>query len=65
MKQQKLYKELMPVLVMETQEIKLPRAKFEELKRKAEMNEELLISLVRGLEDIKEGRIKSWQKSTD
>ena len=47
---------------MET--ISIPKERFIELKRKAELNEELLIKLVRGLEDIRNGRIKPWRKST-
>lgn len=31
-----------------------------ELKRKAEFDEELLIKLIRGLEDVKAGRVKPW-----
>ncbi|MBI2110688.1 hypothetical protein HYT51_02815 [Candidatus Woesearchaeota archaeon] len=45
---------------MET--ITIPKSEYEELKKKAEIDEDLLISLVNGLEDIKEGRIKLWKK---
>ena len=38
--------------------ITIPRVKFEELRRKAEMDEELLIELVQGLKDIKSGNVK-------
>ena len=44
---------------MET--ITIPKAKYLELKRKAELDEELLIKLIRGLEDIRLGRIKPWR----
>ncbi len=44
---------------MET--ITLPRKEYADLKRKAELDESLLIKLIRGLEDIKEGRIKRWK----
>lgn len=41
---------------MET--ILISKQEYEELKRKAEIDEELLMDLVQGLKDIKEGRIK-------
>jgi len=34
--------------------------KKSELKQKAELDQELLVKLVKGLEDIKAGRLKSW-----
>ncbi|MEK6951535.1 MAG: hypothetical protein AABX29_00815 [Nanoarchaeota archaeon] len=46
---------------MET--ICIPKEKLIELEKKAELNEELLIKLVRGLEDIRNGRIKPWKKT--
>tara|TARA_Y100000310_G_C20595490_1_gene770288 strand:+ start:1219 stop:1362 length:144 start_codon:yes stop_codon:yes gene_type:complete len=46
---------------MET--IVIGKEEYEELKRKAEIDEELLIKLIRGLEDIKAGRIREWKKS--
>ena len=49
---------------MET--ITIPKLEYETLKKKAELDEDLLIKLIRGLEDIKEGRIKPWNgKFTD
>lgn len=48
---------------MET--VTIPREEYEILKQKAEVEEDLLVSLVKGLEDIKAGRIKPWKKSTD
>ncbi|MEK6900170.1 MAG: hypothetical protein AABX05_03530 [Nanoarchaeota archaeon] len=45
---------------MET--ITIPREEYKLLKKKAEVDENLLISLVKGLEDIKAGRIKPWKK---
>ena len=45
--------------------ITIPREKYEALKKKAEIDEDLLLSLVRGLEDIRAGRIKPWKKSTN
>jgi len=41
-----------------TEMITIPRIKFEELKRKAEIDEELLQELVQGLKDIKSGNVK-------
>ena len=38
--------------------ITITRAKFEELKRKAEIDEELLQELVQGLKDIKSGNVR-------
>ncbi len=46
---------------MET--VTIPKREYIGLKRKAELDEELLIKLIRGLEDIKEGRITLWKKS--
>lgn len=45
--------------------ITIPKEEYESLKKKAEIDEDLLLSLVRGLEDIRAGRIKPWKKSTD
>lgn len=49
---------------MET--ITIPKKEYETLKKKADLDEDLLIKLIRGLEDIKAGRIKPWEsKFTD
>ena len=45
--------------------VSIPRSEYNELKEKATMNESLLIKLVKGLEDIREGKIKPWKKSTN
>ena len=45
---------------MET--VTIPKSEYEKLKMKAEVDQDLLISLVKGLEDIKSGRIKPWKK---
>ena len=45
---------------MET--ITISRTEYEVLKEKAEVSEDLLIKLVKGLEDIRVGRIKPWKK---
>jgi len=47
---------------MET--ICIPKEEYEALKKKAEVDESLLISLVKGLEDIRAGRVKPWRKTT-
>lgn len=43
---------------METEMITIPKKQFEELKRKAEIDEELLEELVQGLKDIKAGNVR-------
>ena len=49
---------------MET--VTIPKAEYEKLKKKADLDEDLLIKLIRGLEDVKAGRIKPWKsKFTD
>lgn len=48
---------------MET--VTIPKQEYEQLKHKVDVDENLLLSLVKGLEDIKAGRIKPWKKSTD
>ncbi len=45
---------------MET--VTIPKEEYDILKKKAELDESLLMKLVRGLEDIKAGRIKPWKK---
>lgn len=47
---------------MET--ITIAREEYNSLRKKAELDETLLIKLVRGLEDIRAGRIKHWKKSS-
>ena len=39
----------------------IPIKEYLELKEKAELDEELLFKLVRGLEDIRAGRVKKWE----
>ena len=46
---------------MET--VTLPKEEFKVLKEKADLNDSLLIKLVKGLEDIRNGRIKPWKKT--
>jgi len=45
---------------MET--VTIPKREYESLKKKAKLDEELLISLIKGLEDIRVRRIKPWKK---
>lgn len=44
------------------QTITLSKQEYSELKKKAEINDSLLVKLVKGLEDIRAGRIKPWKK---
>ena len=46
---------------MET--VTISKQEYKTLRKKAEIDDELLVSLVKGLEDIKAGRIKPWIKS--
>ncbi len=45
--------------------ITISKKEYEELKAKANLDEELLIKLIRGLEDIREGRISEWKVKND
>lgn len=45
---------------MET--ITIQKTEYKELKKKADLNEDLLIKLIKGLEDIRKGKIKHWRK---
>lgn len=45
--------------------ITIPKEEYKDLKKKAELSDDLLTKLVRGLEDIRAGRIKLWKKSTN
>lgn len=42
--------------------ISLPKQEYLDLRKKVELDEELLISLVRGLEDIRAGRVKPFKE---
>ncbi len=48
---------------MTIQTVTILKKGYEFLKKKAEIDDDLLTSLVKGLEDIKAGRIKPWKKS--
>ena len=41
--------------------VTIPEAEYKTLKKKAEMDEDLLLKLIKGLEDIKFGRVKPWK----
>ena len=42
--------------------ITIPKQEYKELQKKAKINESLLVKLIRGLEDIRTGRIKPWKE---
>lgn len=44
---------------MET--ITITKDEYKELKKKAELNDSLLVKFVRGLEDIRHGRVMAWK----
>lgn len=44
--------------------INISEEEYKSLKKKASIDEELLKSLIRGLEDIKAGRVKDWVRTT-
>jgi hypothetical protein len=46
---------------MET--ITIPKQEYLLLKKKATIDEKLLVKLVKGLEDIRAGRIQKWKKT--
>ncbi len=46
---------------MET--ITIPKEEYDRMKKALEVDEELVAKIKKGLEDIKEGRIKEWQDS--
>lgn len=51
-------------LNMATKTVTIPKDEYLRLKKLAETEKELLVSLVKGLEDIQHGRIKPWKKVT-
>ncbi|MDO8625272.1 MAG: hypothetical protein Q7R47_04265 [Candidatus Diapherotrites archaeon] len=44
--------------------VTIPKEEYVALKKKADTNEDLLVQLVRGLEDIRHGRVKEWKPKT-
>ncbi len=45
--------------------VTISREEYQLLKQKADLDEDLLMSLVKGLEDIKAGRIKLWKTAAN
>ena len=43
--------------------VSIPKKEYEDLKKKAQVDQELVDKIKRGLEDIKQGRIKEWKPS--
>lgn len=50
------------ILTMVTKTVTIPKTEYTRLKRESKTTHELLLSLVRGLEDIKNGRYVIWKK---
>ena len=50
---------------MTTETITISKEEYDFLKKKAEIDENLLVSLVKGLEDIKAGRMRPWRKAVN
>ncbi len=44
--------------------VTITKKEYEKLKVQSQVDHELLLKLVRGLEDIRAGRVKPWKKST-
>ena len=57
-----IYRGYSVIIDMET--ITIAKEEYKDLKKKAELGEDLIIKLVRGLEDIRAGRIHPWKKTT-
>jgi len=49
-------------ILMET--VTIPREEYSTLKKKAEASDDLLIKLVKSLENIRLGKIKPWTRKT-
>jgi len=49
---------------MKTETVTISKEEYKKLKEKSELGESLLVKLVKGLEDIKDGRIRPWKKGT-
>jgi hypothetical protein len=43
--------------------VTIPREEYKALKNEANADKNLLMSLIKGLEDIKSGKVKPWKKS--
>ncbi|MBI2109689.1 hypothetical protein HYT58_00760 [Candidatus Woesearchaeota archaeon] len=46
---------------MKKDTIRIPKNEYKKLKKKADLSDDLLAELVKGLEDIRHGRIKPWK----
>ena len=46
-----------------TETVTIPKDEYMKLKKYEATEKDLLVSLVKGLEDIKQGRIKPWKKA--
>lgn len=49
---------------MKTDTVMISKSEYKKLKKFEDLDHDLLISLVRGLEDIKAGRIKHWKSKS-
>ena len=43
--------------------MQIEEKEYKELRAKADIDEDLLKSLIRGLEDVKSGKVKPWKKT--
>ena len=48
---------------MKEETVTITKKEYEKLKTKSQVDDDLLLKLVRGLEDIRAGRVKPWKKS--
>ncbi len=46
-----------------TETVTISKKEYEKLKAKSQADDDLLLKLVRGLEDIRAGRVKPWKKT--
>ena len=44
------------------QTVTISKKEYAELKKRADIGNDFMLTLVRGLEDIKAGRVKPWKK---
>ena len=44
------------------EKVTIPKKDFEKLKKESEVDQELVRKIKKGLEDIKQGRIKEWKE---
>lgn len=48
---------------MKGETVVITKDEYEKLKAKSQIDDELLLKLVRGLEDIRAGRVRRWEKA--